>query len=706
MVGTAAVVGATVWVASHLKAGQSATDVATLVGVPIGLTGLVVALISLRATLATLGQPADAAAAARSAATTLAGQIRAAEAEQWKRLVGGEVERINLHYSLHANADPAAALAPTPAGRLYTKPDGAAGAPLPDITAFYRGTRPARLVVTGAPGAGKTVLALELILGLLKSRADTDPVPVRLSLAEWDTHALPRLKDFVADHLVHALDWHPKRARQLIDHGMVLPVLDGLDEMDTTLSHAGTALLDADGHPLPDPAAPRARAALDRLNAYQDATDRGPLVVTCRSAHYDALPEEDRLRTAAEIRVDAVGREDAAAYLERRSAGSARWRPLLRHLRTDPAGTLAQSLSTPWRLSLTAVVYRRHGDPGELLQHATPADLDDHLLARLIPAATDLAPNPRGYTAQRVHRWLAHLNKATLPDPATAGPGAAMGTDLVLHRLWPLEGRRDVRIMDGLMTMLVLMGPMLALRIALTPDTFWHLTMDIKIPHLATRVLVFTALAAFAVAWGRSGPATESPRRTSWKRLRTAEGLGQVLIGLLVGAAGGAFVGVLSVLADALNGDLELSLRTTLLVGIVPGTVCGALLALGAELSQSPSEMSGPRDLIRDDTRNALAVALPYGVGLGVLSTAFHGAAVGVCLGAAALVGLALAVGAASRRYAVFLFCAAPRLPLRLGEFMDWACEAGLLRLSGPAYQFRHRELQAWLARNPSPPPP
>jgi hypothetical protein len=37
------------------------------------------------------------------------------------------------------------------------------------------------------------------------------------------------------------------------------------------------------------------------------------------------------------------------------------------------------------------------------------------------------------------------------------------------------------------------------------------------------------------------------------------------------------------------------------------------------------------------------------------------------------------------------------RLPMRLGRFLDWACEAGLLRASGATYQFRHRELQEWL---------
>jgi hypothetical protein len=42
-------------------------------------------------------------------------------------------------------------------------------------------------------------------------------------------------------------------------------------------------------------------------------------------------------------------------------------------------------------------------------------------------------------------------------------------------------------------------------------------------------------------------------------------------------------------------------------------------------------------------------------------------------------------------------------LPFRTGSFLNWAYKAGLLRLSGSAYQFRHRELQQWLTTHSSP---
>ena len=59
-----------------------------------------------------------------------------------------------------------------------------------------------------------------------------------------------------------------------------------------------------------------------------------------------------------------------------------------------------------------------------------------------------------------------------------------------------------------------------------------------------------------------------------------------------------------------------------------------------------------------------------------------------------------LAFGAiAWSRTMIGLVVAAARglLPLRLWTFLDWACEARLLRVSGATYQFRHRELQDFL---------
>ncbi|MFF4567961.1 hypothetical protein [Streptomyces sp. NPDC001435] len=202
----------------------------------------------------------------------------------------------------------------------------------------------------------------------------------------------------------------PRRHIPQIDHdsirALVLPVLDGLDEMDPPAPD-GT----------PDPAAPRATAVVRALNTYQQGRDAGPLILTCRTRHYDALSAHTEVLDAARIAVAPVDTADARDYLTGRALDAARWRPLTDHLAPTPAGPWRTVLSTPWRLCLTATVYHHHGNPAELLTLPGPDALDRHLLARYIPVATRTTPNPHGYTPHDVHRWLHHLT--THLDPTS-----------------------------------------------------------------------------------------------------------------------------------------------------------------------------------------------------------------------------------------------------------------------------------------------
>ncbi|MCC3776136.1 hypothetical protein [Streptomyces sp. UNOB3_S3] len=158
----------------------------------------------------------------------------------------------------------------------------------------------------------------------------------------------------------------------------------------------------------PDPGAPRARSVLAALNTYRgvEGGRLGPVVLTCRTDHYEAFavhPGVDggQLLDAARVEADPVPAADARAYLKDRTVGSDRLRGLLEALEREPDGTLARLLSTPWRLCLVATVYHTSGDPSELLDHPTSEGLDAHLLARFVPASAP--PHPE-YTPEQVHR--------------------------------------------------------------------------------------------------------------------------------------------------------------------------------------------------------------------------------------------------------------------------------------------------------------
>jgi hypothetical protein len=71
----------------------------------------------------------------------------------------------------------------------------------------------------------------------------------------------------------------------------------------------------------------------------------------------------------------------------------------------------------------------------------------------------------------------------------------------------------------------------------------------------------------------------------------------------------------------------------------------------------------------------------------------------------ALMVGLIFAANSPWPRYlfAAMLLTRRGDLPRRPAMFMDWAYQAGLMRLSGIAVQFRHREFQTWLATRGQP---
>ncbi|WP_188297055.1 NACHT domain-containing protein [Streptomyces sp. CBMA156] len=689
--------------------------------------GLVVAVLSLGVSTLGLRRPVerDTANLSRGWAANLASQVKKAEGDQRRQLLGADTQRINLTFTLRAA--PARAADAPDAGRLFD------GTPtVPDVADYYRRTRPRRLVVTGAAGSGKTVLALELMLALLDGRGEDDPVPVRLSLASWDT-SVP-LPDLLVHRLVEAYDWPAAMATELVRHRRVLPVLDGLDEMDPTLP---------DGTPAPD--APRALAALRALNAYQDGLDAGPLVLTCRTAHYDALAARARLTDAARIEIDAVPPADAHTYLSQRAIDRDRWQTVLNTLRDDPTGPLATALSTPWRLCLAATVHAHDHDPADLLQHTTPHDLEQYLLARYIPASLNLHPHRRHHPDD-THRWLARLARhlaTPAPSDGSTAHGTGARTDLTLHRLWPMAGTNLVRWTDATLTTLTVLSPIV-----------YVAEQSVAQGWRVVSLCVYGAVAALtAFLTLRSRP--DRPAGTDLAALRTPAGRRHVYRALLTDLPAGAACGaVIWVLNQVFNYHLRSDLENFSLFGdeesrrqlamwaflcISGGAALGLIRGIAAALRVPPAAAVAPRRIIRGElvVGAALAVVAALSVMIWMTLTVFFiryddprdieithidhppytsevivdytivdyiadGLPTLLVFGSMAglLAGL---TRSGARRYLVFILCSRRRLPWRLGVFLDHCCDTGLMRLSGSSYQFRHRELQHWLAAHPHP---
>ncbi|MBC2903792.1 NACHT domain-containing protein [Streptomyces cupreus] len=644
--------GALAYVLAGRQGSLGVSDRMSLISMVAALLALVLALIGWLATRSGAHED-EAAAVAR-----LVREVRSVGEPQWMHSLGGDLKAIDVTFSFRPYAHArAAALPPTPAGQLER------------VVEDYRAVRPRRLVITGEPGAGKTVLARKLVMELNKARGESEPVAVLVALADWDTRE--GLGDWIARHLERDFGMPRRSARRVVRGRRVLPVLDGLDEMDA----AEVAAEDS-----------RARAALEALARYQDGTDPAPLVLTCRTRRYDELEADgSHILDAARIEIDPVDPEQAVRFLEQRGAARrpAAWQPVLDELRNAPSGTLARDLSTPWRLMLTATVYERRGDPGDLLRAATGPDgsVAELLLGRFIGAAADNAPGEAGrYEERLIHERLHQL-------ALTLGADGADETDLVLLRLADrVRGALRPTVLVGLVALAILPALVLARWDSYVDELFLagavlFLTCYLLYWELRESGGIFSPSFSAMATPPLGGPLWRLGLRRMWhaRSVWTYAVLAMLVFSLWV-ALPEAWGGL---------GDPWVLWLTGGFMAVVVG--------LGV-ITQLDSTAVGPSGPIRTGWYLiALATLLLSSgqmvsghIGLGDLIFTDG-------LLAAALTGMQDWIG-----YHIYRI-RHPRLGLRFQAFLDWSVTAGLLRTSGVAYQFRHREFQEWVVRNPEP---
>lgn len=269
-----------------------------------------------------------------------------------------------------------------------------------------------RMLILGDPGAGKTTLLLELALDLLeharerereherkrgrrergrerkraqeRTRNDrSDPLPIIFNLSTWTTNRFG-LDSWLVEDLVHTYHVPLRTARGWITSRKVLPLLDGLDEMN---------IKDIE-------------ACISALNQFIETNRDMPVVVCSRIDEYSTQTVALKLRTA--VVVQRLSDEQVASTLARGGEGLAALREAVLHNRL-----LRDLLRTPLFLSLGILTYR--DVPPDEIPPVTDRQgwlrqLFSEYVTRMLERKrkSERAPAYQAEDVERYLAWLAH----------------------------------------------------------------------------------------------------------------------------------------------------------------------------------------------------------------------------------------------------------------------------------------------------------
>ncbi|MFD8104707.1 NACHT domain-containing protein [Streptomyces microflavus] len=554
---------------------------------------------------------------------------------------------------------------------------------------LWRNAQPARLLLSGPAGSGKSVALALLARQLLEEDDVSSPVPLVVSLAGWDagtpfyswiaTRLAERYPAIVGeDSTVPAGE-----LEQALQSDQVLLFLDSYDEIHVTARDTFLArlseILSTD----------RPCLLASREEALQEATGSGHLVRGALAVHLEPL-------TARHFR------KFLTAFNSQE-----RWEPLLRAMENGTAPTLTRALETPlmhW-LALKVFEFNRKNplDLADVRQFPTAEEIQRHLLTSIVKAVFEPTAghsDDHHFPARKAERWLTFLARHSSPADGSI-------------RWWRLHKHGKAQL----------------------PALLAYSALFVAVIFMACTAsrLTATALAAgglwgalgggaFTLAYGIARRSEADRRQTTKVSFRDDADLRDVIWRLvrLSPALCGALVVVSCTtgLSTPNQGReagwmLGFGAVTTVACGSFGGSFAAFILTrtTHTDTGRSPRHAQSPHDLLERDKMTTAVVGLcmfaatfvaaaaawastdPKGltpensIAVFVITAAIAGAVTGPPLFTA------WPVFRATHLY----LCLRGHLPARHSAFLEAAHAGGILRTEGLTYQFRHVLMRASL---------
>lgn len=413
-----------------------------------------------------------------------------------------------------------------------------------------------RLVILGDPGYGKTVAALTLVAHINASGEPGASVAELFSLADWyrwqADHRGSPFGDWLAEQLTmsYPSDLPVEVSRQLVAERLILPVLDGLDEIPT-MRHR--------------------RACVDEIDAYaRRASPHRQFVLTCRATEYNELAP-DWVNAEWHIELAGLQPDQVDAILDARTSGRTGW-DIIRTRHAAGNAVLGELFRSPLRLMIALEAYRDR-DASELLDLSV-AQARGRLWELLL---SNTAERFRNATPAQVRGWLVFL---------AAGMRRTSRQRLMLHELYLIDPDRatSLRRFGGALAATVALAAGLLVASGLGGSELC-LTSGSAL-GLICAVLIAVALTEDMVTGGTLVARSGSPTRFAHRRpdaLLTANrnsGLVCALVGLACGLTTGAATGAIFGLSSGLTEGLTFGLYLGIPIGLVGSLVCGLVCGL------------------------------------------------------------------------------------------------------------------------------